>query len=411
MNRCCECLRFFFFEPAQDASGVGVCPACGSRATHGEFTIGQAFRLYMEGLEGDTESASDVSADARQPESPVSSSTSPTPTQTQRLRFRAMIHRLRAQMAADVGGHEAAVQRLAEIGALHLLGLAEGQRLLMIGPTGSGKSHLLAAFADAMRAQCPFSDGLALAHVEANDLVGPAWMGGKSLGAAVRDAVDGRNGEAYERPLVIIDEIHWIRRVDDLSSGNMRQKQDEVYASLLALTGGGILTLDGSATWSSRRALVVLAGAFTGLTWRGASPTASDLTRYGFPYELANRVAGEPLVLPPLDLEGTRRVLSRWREVEAIRESASAFGVLVEIPGDTIAALANQVVMRGTALPLRAAGAALTSAVRAAVTRAVEADDEEERVTITPDDLNVWGGGGGGADDRASDERQQEKWG
>lgn len=299
---------------------------------------------------------------------------------------------LRNRLDEQVRGHSEAVKRLSLAAALHLSG-AGGQCVFLIGESGVGKSHLLRSLVEAMTSICDWDGGLPHGHMEASDLIGPGWAGGKSVGAFVADALErasSRDNDAH--PVLVIDEIHWIRSTDGDASGNTRRKQEEVFAALLALTGGGHVVLDGAGTWNAKGAFVILAGACPGLEWSGSTPSAADLTRYGFPWELANRIAGNILLLSPPSERTLRDVLQRWPSLISSIELARRVGPRIEIAPEAFAMMAAAVKRDPERLPLRVAGERLKRAVDHVLLRLLdEGLEDAPAIVIGPDDVECWG--------------------
>ena len=306
------------------------------------------------------------------------------------VRLRVRYDALRRRMTQRIHGHEAAIRQLALTGALHLEELASAQKRLIIGESGVGKSHLLSTFLNAMHAECPWFGGLAVASIEAMDLNSIGWVGGRSVGDMLNGVLN-EWGEPvrFARAVVVIDEVHWLRQPDEFVSGNSKAKRDEVLASLLALTGEGEIVVAPGRTWKADRALVLLAGAFTGMRWSGDAPSSDDLVRYGFPHELANRICGRPIVLHRLPHSAVMQLLESWPGVRSTTDLASALGSEVHVSTEALQLLATAVTERD--LPVRVAGAQLEAAVERVLFNLLEHRTEEgSAVCIGPEDLRSW---------------------
>lgn len=178
--------------------------------------------------------------------------------------LRATIAEIEARMRETVVGQDNAGSRLALIAGRHVGGgLASGARILIIGPSGVGKTSLMQALRRAFEIgnwRLPFTTA------DAPTLSSPGWTG-LNVGGVIEAALDSADAESVRarHAVCVVDEIHHIGVVDGLH-GNLLAKRQEVLASLLSLFGHGTLRLGDSAReWSSKNALVIALGAFTGL--------------------------------------------------------------------------------------------------------------------------------------------------
>lgn len=174
---------------------------------------------------------------------------------------------MRDVMAQELVGQDDVVARLALLAGLHVgAGLPRGACALIVGPSGVGKSTAIHAL---RRALDEGGWDVPVVVTDAIDLTSPGWSGAPSIGDLVEAAIGDEPPDSARarHALVVIDEIHHIGIApqDGLHS-NMAAKRREVISSLLPLVGYGTLHLgEGTREWSSRNALVICMGAFTGL--------------------------------------------------------------------------------------------------------------------------------------------------
>lgn len=310
------------------------------------------------------------------------------PTRLAPEELRRTIIDLDAAMRSKLIGQDAAVSRLALVAGLHVGGeLERGARALVVGPTGVGKTSLVIAMRDALH------DGgwdLPFVLTDALDLTSPGWSGAPSIGDLLERAIEPSelDGRRARHAIVVIDEIAHALVTPDVE-GNMRAKRREVLASLLSLVGHGTVRLgDGGREWSSRQALVIGMGAFTGqLDFRGPVPSAAAFSTAGLPLELTTRFE-EAIVLRPLREPDVRSVLERWPALVSLADVSARLGYRVRVHPETYALAARAVVQGIGAATVRSAGGWLVAALREALIAALGAEGQRE-ILISPDSLRI----------------------
>jgi hypothetical protein len=187
--------------------------------------------------------------------------------------------------------------------------------------------------------------------------------------------------------VVVIDEIHHAGVVEGLH-GNMLAKRNEVLSSLLSLFGHGTLRLgDGTREWSSKNALVIALGAFTGLLDAERAPTPADLVAAGLPLELATRF-DQVLTLRRLSERQLIALLRQWPALVSLTEVCQRLGVAVRIADETFARAARAVTTSRDGSTARTAGGWVVTAVRDALIGAL-GNSETRELVVTPDSLAI----------------------
>lgn len=375
-----------------------ACDACWERLRAGASVLEVADNHFR--LDGERRSEGSRASVAPGPSS-VASWGAPTPRRELGSplppdELRALVARLRERMRRDVIGQDEAVDRFALNAALHLGGgLERGPRMLLLGPTGVGKTTILNSVRAAI-AECAPAYGFPIppwAVIDAIDLTSPGWSGAVSIGTLVGAAIgtEDPDGPTARRAVVVIDELHHVRARDD-ATGNMSAKRQEVLSSLLAVAGGGVTNLgEGRAqAWSSAQAMVVASGAFTGLLDLTRTPTADDLAgRGGIPLELATRLTEDVVRLRPFDESRLVALLRRWPALTSLAAVCARLGYEVRIDDTALRYAACAVVRGGGGSTPRTAGGWLVAAVRRALDRALADDSPPGELTIAPDDLSI----------------------
>jgi ATP-dependent Clp protease ATP-binding subunit ClpX len=289
---------------------------------------------------------------------------------------------VRAEIDSVVIGQEHAKRVLVAAGLQHLLRL-DGRPLarevvLLVGPTGSGKTLLVETLARALR--------VVLVRENAPDFTRAGYVG-RSVGDIAGDVAAAAEGDddLARRAIIFIDEIDKLALPSD--SSRLEVGWRSVQQALLNLLEGGVIESSEWHTGNTARAdlssnLVVLAGAFEGLdrliaeraarvercTGFGAAaersnraiapcgttpapsvPTAEDLIEYGLIPELVGRVTS---IAPLCRLEPREMIaiLSRSRRSALLeaQEYFRSFGVELELTEDALEAAAAAAWARGT---------------------------------------------------------------
>ncbi|GBD41727.1 ATP-dependent Clp protease ATP-binding subunit ClpX [bacterium HR39] len=254
-------------------------------------------------------------------------------------RLEATLEELLGVLGRKVVGQEEAQEALAFAFLTHLARLKDPSlrvhpHLLLVGPTGSGKTHLVRTLADHL--------GLPTVHASATSLTQAGYVGDDVetlLARLLREA--GGEPELAEVGVIFLDEFDKLARKSGEHRAESRDVSGEgVQQALLRMVEGALVpvpqNLSGPARYGGEgrrevlldtsRILWIFAGSFEGLeevvrsrlppalgfTPRRAGkrplPTHEDLVRYGIIPELVGRI-GQVVLLSPLTEEELARVL------------------------------------------------------------------------------------------------------
>ena len=190
---------------------------------------------------------------------------------------------LAAELGKVVIGQEHALRQVSTAVYGHVQDLSRRTCCLLVGPTGSGKSHLMNALHQAT--------GLTTVHVNASALV-PAGIVGQSIADVGRAIWNQAKQDRHraEQSVVMFDEF------DKLVFNRVLEYGPCVTGQLLRLMDGDTLTVDSRVTLSTHRMLFILAGAWTAL--RDAKTADANQAPIGF----GTRPAGAAIGPQRLDL-------------------------------------------------------------------------------------------------------------
>jgi hypothetical protein len=290
---------------------------------------------------------------------------------------------IRQRVASRVVGLGEQVSQISLIGALHAAGgLERGPRVLLLGPSGAGKNTLINGLEYGLQ---PWRLPWACTSVLGMTAVG--WSGAPSINTIIEAALE--RSPQHPRPVIVIDELHHARLIPGLQGVSAAHRSD-LLSNLMDVAGGGVIRLgEGTTEYSCRRALVIAIGAFTDSLdlSRGVVGTA-DLVRAGIPLELTSRLTEEVIVLPRPSEQGTKEILRNWPALLSLVGVTERMGFSVRIPEESFGRAARAVAIGIDRATLRTAGGWLVSALRSALTIALDSGDPCELV-IAPDSLPI----------------------
>jgi ATP-dependent protease Clp ATPase subunit len=288
---------------------------------------------------------------------------------------------LKQRLSDRVSGHDEILGRMALMGARHLH-LRDRQRALLIGPSGTGKTTIAVALAEALGCPAVVWDASVSAEV--------GWSGVSitEVLAEMYAAYDGDLGR-LRASVLIADEIDKLAVGDAV--GSARHHKIGQMKSLLGLLGGGVPVRfqeggDRGRTiaLNTDDMLILGMGTFHGIP---EDPGPGDLVSYGFTIEFAGRF---PVVLRLRPLGPDHLVEILRREVSGSVAAASEFGYTIQIPPAVLRYVATAVADGGEGVTPRAGAGWLVSAVDTVLLRLIDLDARPgTRAVLRADDVPI----------------------
>lgn len=256
-------------------------------------------------------------------------------------------------------------------------------RVLLVGPPGSGKSHLAMALADAV--------GGPLVQLDATGITEAGWSGvnlAEALGAA--------GGPAQLLGASVILEEADKLRVHRQAHGNAVDKYRGQQAQYLGmLDRAGRVNVGSGGSLAAADLHVILTGAFADAWWARAGyageVTPEMLIAYGLLPEFVDRL-DHIVVLSPPSAHDLARILARALEggpSTALRDAVAEFGYELVIEPGVYAFLAQALYGRGST-GTRAGRAIVEGAVHRLLADAIRKNLPVGSILyLTPDDLQI----------------------
>lgn len=299
---------------------------------------------------------------------------------------------IRRSLGNRVVAHGELLDRLATLACLARSG--HPLRVLLVGPPGSGKSHVARALADAV--------GGPLVQLDATGITEAGWSG-----VSLAEALAATGGPTQLLGAsVILDEADKLR-IHRQAHGNAPDKyrgQQSQYLGLLDRSGR--VNMGGGGSLASADVHVILSGAFADAWWaRAGYPvevTREMLVEYGLIAEFADRIDHIILLTAP-SVGDLARILARALEGDSssvLREAVEEFGYELVIEPGAYAFLAQALYGRGST-GTRAGRAIIEGAVHRLLANAIRENFPVGRILhVAADDLQIprWQGeppGGG----------------
>jgi energy-coupling factor transporter ATP-binding protein EcfA2 len=299
------------------------------------------------------------------------------PAETARETYR----RLVTGLGSRIIGAPEVCRALALIGLAHDRGVTN-QRVLICGPTGSGKTHAARALAETLGRTTE------IMQIDMSDVTATGWSGA-DIGTLV-DSLVSRTRKPGAAGVIVLDEIDKVRLPDaegrSGAHGNSVEAKLNLQHSLLSLIDGRPLTPGDGTQVETQRILVVGTGAFDG-RFAEKPPSTHDLIAYGWIPELAARW-GERLCMPLPGLEQAIALLrGSERSVNArLGPLAESLGLEIRVTDAAIAYVAST--WRATAGDFRTAAELLLTAARRRIVEAIE-QESTQPIIISPDDVQI----------------------
>jgi hypothetical protein len=298
------------------------------------------------------------------------------PVERSRLEYR----EIRDALAARIIGR-GIIDRLALVALAHRRRV--GDRLLITGESGAGKSHIARVIAEVVGVPVFVQDATGLVETGYRGLTVPDL-----IEAMYKNA--GSDLKTLEASVLVLDEIEKTR-IGHGVDGISLDKRWGMQASTLSLLQGGtpIVAGEGSLVVDTRRMLIVCTGAFSDAPWAAVrSPSSEDLQQYGLVRELAERLRNR-IFLPPRTVSELVEVMQGSDEsVEAaVGPLAKELGIELRVLPSAYVVVARMVAENRGGLGLRSANQLLITAAHSAILNALE-EGGERVALVTPDDID-----------------------
>lgn len=315
---------------------------------------------------------------------------------------------LRARLSASVTGHRDVIDQLAlafdprwvkpitthpnNATTSQMQVPSVRERILIIGSSGSGKSHLMQALAQSLGVPCVIIDASAISE--------SGWQGMQPTDVLTQlyNAVGQDRGALERGPLLLLDEFDKICPTSpyDYVGASVRRGRQQSLLSLL----GGVTPVRFSVedelrrvTWMEARTdqiPIIAAGAFPGLAIHGRTPTDAELIAYGMLPELASRLSTRFVLSSRTPVE----LADMWRApggvVDQLASATRRIGYDLRVTDGAVALAAHIVTANEETMTPRGGAALLSAAVRTAVIRALLSDrPTADPLVIAPDDLSI----------------------
>lgn len=286
---------------------------------------------------------------------------------------REQYQQIRRGLEEHIFGRADLCRHLSLAGVAHLSGVTH-QRMLLVGPTGSGKTHAARTLARVL--------GRPFLQIDMAEVTQTGWHGLDMpiiLAALARQASGRLDGA-----VLLCDEMDKVRVGAD-ARGPSLEFSLGVQASLLALLDGQPVTPDtGHLQMETAGLLVIGTGAFGG-EFAKSPPSTDDLVRWGWMPELAARW-GERLCLSPPDrLEALELLRSSERSVgRRLEPLTRALGIPVEVPEEVLSYVADHWLRTGA--DYRSAAEWIITAARLRLIHALDTGSTAP-IMLAPDDI------------------------
>jgi ATP-dependent Clp protease ATP-binding subunit ClpX len=245
-------------------------------------------------------------------------------------------------------GQEQAKKALAVAAYNHYKRITLGGKLkksnvLIIGPTGSGKTYMVSLLAEVLRVK--------FVSVDATQFTASGYVG-RDVEEIVVELYKTCNRDEHiaAQSIVYIDEIDKIKRKTS-SDGSADVNGSEVQQALLKLLEGTEVSFSSSGSKidphdmkiSTKNIMFICSGAFVGLE----SPTTAALTKFGMIPEFLGRfpVVTSLNALTPSDM---KKILldSKGSILESFREWFTSEGITLQIEESGISAIVDKAVSK-----------------------------------------------------------------